>query len=162
MAKLLSIQQRLYPNSTCFGCGPANPSGLQLHSFEGSDGVEAAYQPRHLLSNGMDTLNGGIIATLLDCHSGSAVFLASAVDGSISALWVTTELEVRYRLPVPLDEPIALRARIIERDDTSMVVAATLALNGKVRVQAQTRWARVRSVQTHATSHLPVDDLSAY
>jgi acyl-coenzyme A thioesterase PaaI-like protein len=158
MANTLSIQQRLYPNSTCFGCGPANPSGLQLHSYDGPGGVEATYQPSHLLSNGMDTLNGGIIATLLDCHSGSAVFLASAVDGSISALWVTTELEVRYRLPVPLDEPIALRARIIEQDETSMVVAATLALADKVRVQAQTRWAKVRGVATHALGHVPVDD----
>jgi len=154
MANTLSIQQRLYPNSTCFGCGPANPRGLQLCSYEGSDSVEATFRPDAMLSNGMDTLNGGIIATLLDCHSGSAVFLASAVDGEIGGLWVTTEMEVRYRLPVPLDEQIALRARIIAQEDAAMVVAATLALNGKVRVQAETRWARVGGLATHVARHL--------
>lgn len=157
MAEVQSIQQRLYPDSTCFGCGPANPVGLQLRSYEGEDSVEATYQPGHLLSNGMNTLNGGVIATLLDCHSGSAVFRASAVDGAISQMWVTTELEVRYRLPVPLDELITLRARILEQADAAMVVAATVAVAGKVRVQAQTRWSRVRGVATREARHLSAE-----
>ena len=33
-----SLQERYAPASRCFGCGPANPDGLHLRSFETSDG----------------------------------------------------------------------------------------------------------------------------
>jgi acyl-coenzyme A thioesterase PaaI-like protein len=144
MTEARSIQELLYPTSTCFGCGPANPNGLQLRSYLVEDAVEATYLPGPTLSNGMNTLNGGVIATLLDCHSGAAVFQASAVDGVITEMWVTTELEIRYRLPVPLEQPITLRARIVEREGDVMAVDATMAVDGKTRVQAHTRWTRVR------------------
>lgn len=140
----VSIQQRLYPESTCFGCGHANPAGLQLKSFDTDDGVIATYVPQESHSNGMGTLNGGIIATLLDCHSGAAVLLASAGESDeLTELWVTAGLELRYRLPTFLDNPCELHARITERTDSSVVVSATLKSDGKIRVQAQSRWARL-------------------
>lgn len=140
----LSIQERLYPDSTCFGCGCANPEGLQLKSYLGEDGVVASFMPRQSHSNGMGTLNGGIIATLLDCHSGAAVLLESASEsGELVELWVTAGLELRYRLPTYLEKPCELRADIVERSDSSMRVAATLTYEGKTRVQAESRWARL-------------------
>lgn len=141
----LSIQERLYPDSTCFGCGRANPSGLHLRSYVTEDGVTATFHPGAEHSNGMNTLNGGIIATLLDCHSGAAVFYASAEEaGRLTDLWVTTGLELRYRLPTAMDLPVTLHARIVDTDETSMQVKATLSSGGKVKVQAESRWARVR------------------
>lgn len=140
----LSIQERLYPESTCFGCGCANPEGLQLKSFMVEDGVFASFMPLESHSNGMGTLNGGIIATLLDCHSGAAVLLDSASDsGELVELWVTAGLELRYRLPTYLDSACELRAHIVDRSDSSMRVAATLTYEGKTRVQAESRWARL-------------------
>lgn len=139
-----SIQERLYPESTCFGCGQANPDGLQLKSYLSSDGVIANFIPGAAHSNGMGSLNGGIIATILDCHSGAAVLLdASGESDELTELWVTAGLELRYRLPTFLDHPCELRARITERTDSSLTVAATLKSDGKVRVQAQSRWARL-------------------
>lgn len=141
---LLSIQQRLYPQSTCFGCGQANPEGLQIRSFEQGEGVIASFQPQAQHSNGMGSLNGGIIATLLDCHSGAAVLLeASQGSGELTDLWVTAGLEIRYRLPTFLELPSELHAQITERSETSMVVKATLTYEGKIRVQAQSRWAPI-------------------
>src|SRR6056300_810833 len=114
-----SIQETLYPFSTCFGCGPANPHGLHLRSFEDGDDVVAEFAPLEHHSNGMGTLNGGVIATLLDCHSGAAVFVASSQSWNSPAEfepWVTSGLEIRYRLPTMLDQPCELRARIVESD----------------------------------------------
>lgn len=138
-----SIQEALYPFSTCFGCGPANPSGLQLRSWAEGDDVVATFQPREHHSNGMGSLNGGVIATLLDCHSGAAVFLASAQEsetGTEFQPWVTSGLELRYRLPTFLDGPSTLRAAIESRDAGVMLVRATLSYDDKVRVQAESRW----------------------
>ena len=142
----ISIQERLYPESTCFGCGRANPDGLQLRSFARPEGVVASFQPGPQHSNGMGSMNGGVIATLLDCHSGAAVFLTSARSSETSTTfrpWVTTGLELRYRLPTFLDEPSDLWATVLTGDDSVMTVKATLSFQGKVRVQAESRWVRV-------------------
>ena len=138
----VSIQERLYPESTCFGCGQANPDGLRIQSYPLDDGVICTFIPSSSHSNGMGSLNGGIIAMILDCHSGAAVLLdAASGTGELTQLWVTAGLELRYRLPTFLDQPCELHARITDRTETSMLVSATLTSDGKTRVQAQSRWA---------------------
>jgi hypothetical protein len=42
----LSIQEQLYPQLTCFGCGLANPAGLRLGSYPGEGCVTATFLPR--------------------------------------------------------------------------------------------------------------------
>jgi acyl-coenzyme A thioesterase PaaI-like protein len=138
------IQERLYPQSTCFGCGQANVDGLQLKSYVAEEGVVATFEPLGVHSNGMGSLNGGIIATILDCHSGAAVLLDSAgEDDELTDFWVTAGLELRYRLPTFLEHPCELHASITERTDSYLIVSATLKSDGKIRVQAQSRWARL-------------------
>jgi acyl-CoA thioesterase FadM len=56
---------------------------------------------------------------------------------------VTTGLEIRYRLPTLLDTPSELRARILDAEADVMAVQATLRIDGKVRVQAESRWVRI-------------------
>ena len=69
----ISIQDLLFPHTTCFGCGPSNPKGLQLRSYRRDDAVVAAFRPWPEHDNGAGFLNGGIMSTLLDCHSAAAV-----------------------------------------------------------------------------------------
>ena len=140
----LSIQERFYPESTCFGCGQSNPEGLRIRSFESGEAVVASFEPGPQHTNGMGSLNGGIIATLLDCHSGAAVLSQSAqATGILTELWVTAGLELRYRLPTFLDMPVELHAVITERSENSMWVKASLSYDGKTRVQAESRWAPI-------------------
>ena len=69
-----SLQQRYFPDLPCFGCGPANERGLRLNSYVEEDGaIRARFLPWPEHDNGLGFLNGGIIATLLDCHSAAAV-----------------------------------------------------------------------------------------
>ena len=69
---MISIQARLYPQLPCFGCGLANPRGLRLQSYAADDHVTAQFTPWPEHDNGLGFLNGGIIATVLDCHSAAA------------------------------------------------------------------------------------------
>jgi len=144
----LSIQQRWYPQSDCFGCGPSNSKGLQLHSFIADDAIVANFTPWLEHGNGTGFVNGGIIATVLDCHSGAAMMLEAmrvngATEVSAEVMYLTAGLEIQYRRPTPMDE-VHLRAWVISSDETKMDVGVELSAEGKVRVTGATHWRRFR------------------
>lgn len=145
----LSIQDRLYPGATCFGCGLANPKGLHLRSYAQGDAVVATFTPWPEHDNGLGYLNGGIIATLLDCHSGATAFHEADQRGwraspGLPFPFVTAGLDVRYLRPAPLDEPVELRAVIAAADESVITVDVQLVWDGKPRAEASALWKRWR------------------
>jgi acyl-coenzyme A thioesterase PaaI-like protein len=145
-----SIQEQLYPGLNCFGCGPGNASGLRLRSFAVDGRIEAHFRPRPDHDNGAGYLNGGIAATLIDCHSGAAVYLTAHERGwlpvgDISTPYVTAGLDVRYRRPVPLGSQIELVATVGEASPAEITVEVELSCDGKVRVSGTASWKRPRS-----------------
>lgn len=144
----LSVQERLYPDLRCFGCGQANDKGLRLRSYPGEDGiVTAAFTPWPEHDNGLGYLNGGIISTVLDCHSAAAVILEAQRRGSPSAPdaplpYVTAGLDVRYLRPSPLDETVELRGWIASAEEAQITAAVELVWDGKVRASATAYWKR--------------------
>jgi acyl-coenzyme A thioesterase PaaI-like protein len=144
-----SIQERLYPQLTCFGCGHANAKGLKLRSYPGEGFVTAQFQPWPEHDNGFGFLNGGIIATVLDCHSGAAVFhradqLGLQPPAGAPLLYVTAGLDLRYLRPVPLGQVLELRARVVSADADEVTVDAELVWDGKLRAAATSLWKRWR------------------
>lgn len=154
----LSIQERLYPSLPCFGCGQGNPKGLQLKSYplgddrdgdRGAGGVTAAFTPWPEHDNGLGYLNGGIIGTVLDCHSAAAVMLEAERRGwpplpGADLSYVTAGLDVRYLRPAPLHDEVELFATVTESDEPQMTVSVELHFDGKVRAQATAVWKRWR------------------
>ena len=148
-ASPVSIQARLYPDATCFGCGLANPKGLHLQSYAQEAAVVATFTPWPEHDNGLGYLNGGIIATLLDCHSGAAVLHEADRRGweafpGAAYSFVTAGLDVRYLRPAPLLEPVELRAVIAAADESVITVDVELVWDGKPRAEASTLWKRWR------------------
>ncbi len=149
MDEPLSIQERFFPDLTCFGCGPSNAKGLRLRSFPGDGAVVATFLPWPEHDNGLGYLNGGIIGTVLDCHSAAAVVLEvqrRGWNGPNDALlpYVTAGLDVRFRRPAPLGEASQLRAVVIEGDPEQMTVEVELIWDGKPRATATALWKRWR------------------
>jgi acyl-coenzyme A thioesterase PaaI-like protein len=146
----LSIQQRLFPDLPCFGCGPSNPKGLQLRSYPADDGtVHAQFLPWPEHDSGLGYLNGGIIATLLDCHSAAAVTHEADLRawkplGAAKLPYVTAGLDVRYLRPSPLHEAVELRAVVTEVDEAQMTSAVELWWDGKLRASGTAVWKRWR------------------
>ena len=146
----LSVQERLYPDLPCFGCGPTNPKGPRLRSFPVDDGVVVArFEPWPEHDNGLGFLNGGIISTVLDCHSAAAVMLAAERRGwgplpGAALAYVTAGLDVRYLRPSPLHEASELRAVVTSADESEMTAEVELSWDGKVRASATARWRRWR------------------
>lgn len=143
-----SIQDRFFAAAPCFGCGPGNPKGLRLKSFPIEDGsVRALFQPWPEHDNGLGYLNGGIIATVLDCHGAAAAMVAAearglAPDGTLP--YVTAGIDVRYRRPASLHEPVELLAWGLSVEDEEITVEAELWWDDKVRATARSTWKRWR------------------
>jgi acyl-coenzyme A thioesterase PaaI-like protein len=129
-----SLQERYAPDNACFGCGPANPQGLQVRSFVEGDECVAEWtpQPHHEAFPGI--LNGGIIGTLLDCHANwaAAWHLMQKQGARTPPCTVTADYAVKLLRPTPTNAPVKLRARVVESSDDRAVVEATLESGGKV------------------------------
>jgi len=133
MAEKVSLQERFAPGTRCFGCGPANERGLRIRSFEQDDGtVVAVWQPRpeHEAFDGF--VNGGIIGTLLDCHSNwtamAALMRVSGTDERPST--VTSELSVRFRRPTPSGSPLRVIGRVVELSADRATVESSIEAGG--------------------------------
>jgi acyl-coenzyme A thioesterase PaaI-like protein len=107
-----ALQDRYAPNNACFGCGPANPDGLQLKSVVRGDEVVAHFRPKPQHQAFPGVLNGGIIGALLDCHSNwtAAHALMRARGEATPPCTVTADFHVKLRAPTPLDRELELRA----------------------------------------------------
>ena len=132
-----SLQQRYAPAGRCFGCGPANPSGLHIGSRpdpEDPAALVADWQPGpdHEAFSGV--VNGGILGTLLDCHANwtAAWHLMRARSAEKPPTTVTLEYGVRMRRPTPSDGPLHLRAWVVESADDRATVEAEIAAGGIV------------------------------
>lgn len=128
-----SLQERFAPEGRCFGCGPANELGLRIRSFEAGDGtVVAEWHPRpeHEAFDGF--VNGGILGTLIDCHSNwTAIAALLARTGTATApSTVTAEYAVRFRRPTPSDRPLRLVGRATEIGDDRVTVETTIDVDG--------------------------------
>ncbi len=129
-----SLQDTYGPNVICFGCGPANPEGLQIKSFAEGDECVAEFRPRKHHQAFPGVVNGGIIGTVLDCHSNwTATWALMRKSGAKTPpCTVTADFHVVLKRPTPVDAVLKLRARAVELGEDRAVIDATLEANGKV------------------------------
>jgi acyl-coenzyme A thioesterase PaaI-like protein len=129
-----SLQETYAPGNICFGCGPANPQGLRIRSFVAGDEVVADWQPQAHHQAFAGALNGGIVGTLLDCHSNWAAtwHLMQRSGAERPPCTVTAEYSVKMLRPTPSNAPVRLRARVVEASDDRAVVESELSCGGKV------------------------------
>jgi acyl-coenzyme A thioesterase PaaI-like protein len=129
-----SVQERYAPQNACFGCGPANPKGLRIRSFRDGDELTAIFKPEKHHEAFENVVSGGIIGTLLDCHSNwcAAMHLMEKQGADAPPCTVTAEFAVKLLRPTPSTGPLTLRARVVESTEDRAVVEASLEADGKV------------------------------
>lgn len=130
----ICLQEHFAPHNACFGCGPQNEKGLRLRSIPNGDVVEATWQGQvhHEAFPGM--LSGGIIGTLLDCHSNwsSAYYLMKEQGLDKPPCTVTAFYNVKLLRPTPSTKPITLKARAMDIKEDRVKVEADLECDGQV------------------------------
>ncbi|MFV8816914.1 PaaI family thioesterase [Haliea sp. E17] len=135
--------QDLIPNNHCFGCGPDNHNGLRIKSYwSGEDESVCHFSPASFHSAGPERyLNGGIIATVIDCHCvGTAIAKAYQMEGrEIGAgetIWfVTGKLDVSYRAPVEIAAGASLKATVTEARENKISLDCQLSSGGVLCAQ---------------------------
>ncbi len=110
------------PGNVCFGCGVANPDGLQIKSaWEGEVSV-CHYAPREEHHGFPGLLCGGVLATLIDCHAmcTSLAILCREADRPLEEITnfgaITGDLSIRYQAPTPTAGDLKLTAELISRE----------------------------------------------
>ncbi|HVG93441.1 MAG TPA: PaaI family thioesterase [Planctomycetota bacterium] len=129
-----SLQDKYGKAHRCFGCGPANPQGLQIKSRVEGEVVVADWTPQRHHEAFEGTLSGGICGTLLDCHSNwtAAWHLMRTKGLDAPPSTVTAEFHVKLLAPTPTDGPLRLTAKVVESSSNRAVVESTIEAKGKV------------------------------
>lgn len=78
--------------------------------------------------------HGGIIGTLLDCHSNWTSAWHLMVRNGLDRLpcTVTGEFAVKLLKPTPIDEPVELSAMVVESTKSKAAVETTLSDKGEM------------------------------
>ena len=129
-----------YPDdlSHCYGCGRLNDDGLRIKSFWEGDEAVCHFRPRLYHTGPPGYVYGGLIASLVDCHStATASGAAYRRDGREPGTepvprYVTASLHVDFCKPTPVDAVLEVRARVTEMSGRKMVIASTLSVDGIV------------------------------
>jgi acyl-coenzyme A thioesterase PaaI-like protein len=132
--------QDYYPDtvSYCYGCGRLNEHGLQIKSFWDGDETVCIFQPKPFHTAIPGYVYGGLIASLIDCHSTGSAAAAMfrhqgrPMDSEPALRFLTAALHVNYLRPTPLGVPLEIRATIKEIKGRKVVVISTLSANGEI------------------------------
>ncbi len=135
----LADQDAFAPNSICFGCGPANKQGLQIKShWEGDpngDGVFVmTFDPADHHQAFPGVINGGILGTLLDCHSNwcAATILMHKHGWDAPQCTVTADFHVKLRRPTPAGTTLRLEATATEVKEDRATIHCKVFAGDKV------------------------------
>ncbi len=128
----LSFQDH-WQHNNCWGCGCGNEHGHQIKSFWSGDEAICTWTAEKYHKAGPDNyLNGGVIATIIDCHS-----ICTAIadryreeDRELDSkppIWcVTASMKIDYHKPTPIDRQVTLKAKVVKREGKKSLVSCTL------------------------------------
>jgi uncharacterized protein (TIGR00369 family) len=129
-------------SSMCFVCGTDNPLSLHAQFLELDDGrLCAEFVATDVHQSYPGRVHGGVISAILDEAIGRAVQVETPEQ-----FGVTLELTVRYRKPVPLNEPLRVIAEITKRTNLMFAGEGKLLLqDGSVAAEATARYYRMET-----------------
>jgi len=115
----------------CFGCGALNERGLLIKSCWDGDELVCRWQAASHYIGHPGVVYGGAIASVVDCP---AIWTALATHCRSEGIalddpawpppaFVTGRLAVTYLRPASIEQPLSLRARVIDRGERRSTVA---------------------------------------
>jgi acyl-coenzyme A thioesterase PaaI-like protein len=137
--------QDFYPDnySHCYGCGRLNKDGYHIKSYWDGEQSVCHFDPRHYHTGGFpDYLYGGLIASLVDCHSAATAAAARCrADGhelghQPLSRYVTASLKVDYLKPTPV-QSVTLRSNVAEIKPRKIIVETSVTADDIVRARGE-------------------------
>ena len=136
----------------CFGCGPDNPHGLRLKSkwLDDRKRAECLFKPEsHHCSWPLEYVNGGVLATVVDCHSiWTAIAQAHKGQGIEMGegdpfFYVTGSMQVSYLKPAPVADTLRVIAQVEEIKERTMNVTAEMTTGDQLILTSEVLAVRV-------------------
>ena len=131
------------PGNVCFGCGKDNHKGLQINSYwDGEDSV-CDWKSKKKYQGWKGIMNGGIIATLIDCHcmgtAAAATYKSENRElGSYPEYrYATGTMNIRYLKPTSNLEPVKLVATVKEIKGRKVTLECIVKSNDIITVSAE-------------------------
>lgn len=129
--------QDYYPDNVahCYGCGAHNDHGHRIKTYWDGEETVTCFTPEPYHTAIPGYVYGGLIASLIDCHStgtaAAALYRAAgrAMDTEPPFRCVTGSLHVNYLKPTPL-APLEIRGRVKEIKGRKVVVESTVYAGG--------------------------------
>ncbi len=126
----------------CFVCGRENPIGLHMHFYTDADGcVRADYLPHEEHQGFPGVMHGGLVTTMLDELIGRTAIA--------SDMWcMTAKLEIRFRKPIPIGEPLKLKGAIVKKSSRLLEGRGEIRLSdGTLAVEAVGTYLKIPDAQ---------------
>lgn len=98
-------------SNRCFGCGPANPGGLQMEFYSGRDTIVSWLTVPEHLSGWNSLVHGGVVSTILDEVMGRAVIFM------LKSLPMTKSMKIDYLKPIYVGTKLKAVGRVVEKKD---------------------------------------------
>ena len=119
-----------YPEnlSHCYGCGSQNPHGHQIKTEWEGDETVTRFRPEPFHTSVPGFAYGGLIASLIDCHSTASAAAAMyrqegrSMDSLPAFRFVTGSLHVDFLKPTPIDAELVIRGQVKEIKGRKMVI----------------------------------------
>ena len=137
--------QDYYPENVahCYGCGALNELGHQIKTYWDGDETVTRFQPHpeHTAIPGF--VYGGLIASLIDCHSTGTAAAAAyraeqrEMDSEPPLRFVTGSLHVDFLKPTPLGPILELRGRVKELKGRKVVVESEVWVDGVMTARGE-------------------------
>jgi acyl-coenzyme A thioesterase PaaI-like protein len=122
--------------SHCYGCGTKNPLGHQLKTYWENDETVSRFKPNPEHTALPGYVYGGLIASLIDCHStgsgSAALYKQIKVKSDLYPRCVTASLKVDYLKPTPIDSILELRGKIVEIKGRKVRIKTDLISNDEI------------------------------
>lgn len=117
----------------CFGCAPSNPYGLKMEFYEDGDDVVSYWHPSDNFQGWLHTLHGGIQSTIID------EIAMWVIARKLQTSGMTTNLNVKFRKPVPTGEGVTIevRSHIREMKRNFAILEASIMYEGEVCSSAE-------------------------
>jgi len=131
------------PGNVCFGCGKKNHDGLKINSYWEGDESVCIWESQEKYQGWKGILNGGILATLIDCHAmctamaGVYKMEKRNLDSQPIYRYATGTISVKYLKPTSNLKPIELRAKVSEIKGRKVVLTCIAKSDGEITAEAE-------------------------
>lgn len=128
----------------CYGCGRLNREGMHIKSYWEGEECLCHYQPAPYYTGGFPGyVYGGLIASLMDCHSAATASAAKLREDGLSvgdrplSRFVSASLKVDFLKPTPIGKVLELRGKVREIGKRKVIVSVVLSADGEIRAKGE-------------------------